>query len=59
MTIKRADALSLKELDRCCVGMGSMCVHCHSPMPESENAPRPCTTINSDEEIEELEAKMQ
>lgn len=58
MTIERANRLSLDELDRCCIGVGIICVHCHRRMPEPGDAPRPCTEINSKSEIRRLEEKM-
>lgn len=34
------------DLDRCCVSIGPVCVHCNQEMPSSEDSPRLCPAIN-------------
>lgn len=44
------------ELDRACKGLGHNCVHCGRPLPEAEDAPRPCPEMTTtDDEVDDAE----
>lgn len=57
MTFDRASRLSSEELEACCIGPGSACVHCGRPMPDTEDAPRPCPAVADEETAERIREK--